>query len=464
MAAFEVLGYLAIVAAASLAFLAGWLTVNGAVVLTLALLTSLIILSWINLGHGRHPAFLFLCTLMLFQGGRLIAYCFGGVSDPLAIGLMVASPFNVSRDVAGIVLLCLCISAISIYVPNRWNYRSVPPPSSDGVRRFLPYLYLVFFSSLPFLLYKNYLYLRYIQSHGGYVVFFNDYGNLAASVPAVVRAMALLPLPVLIAIFVFETRRKALFAVVALYFSSSVVLLLTGTRMGPFSLVLTLWYVARIKSTKGSRLWRLIAFAAVLIVVANLIGQARFGEDVERRSVIDPVAFIGTQGISLGVTEVAVQHRELFQPYVLSYLLHELQLEFVASDVSSYFRGRQFGYDISVLLNAPLFSQGIAASGAYLPEAYVIGGILGVTLISFVIGGSLHFMHIASGNVFKLMVVAFVFPEVLLMPRGYLLVWVSALIRAGMVAIPIVLGWCLYSLLRMTPLRSATLVTSEPGR
>lgn len=68
-AAFEVLAYLIVVAAATLAFVAGWLPVNGAVVLTVALLASLIALSWVHLGQGRHPAFLFLCTLMLFQGG-----------------------------------------------------------------------------------------------------------------------------------------------------------------------------------------------------------------------------------------------------------------------------------------------------------------------------------------------------------------------------------------------------------
>ena len=61
-AAFEVLGLLAVVAAASLAFLAGWLSVNAAVVLTVALLLTLIDLSWIHLGQGRHPEFLVLCT------------------------------------------------------------------------------------------------------------------------------------------------------------------------------------------------------------------------------------------------------------------------------------------------------------------------------------------------------------------------------------------------------------------
>ena len=45
MAAFEVLAYLVMVAAGSLVFLARWLTVNGAVVLTVPLLGSLIVLS-----------------------------------------------------------------------------------------------------------------------------------------------------------------------------------------------------------------------------------------------------------------------------------------------------------------------------------------------------------------------------------------------------------------------------------
>jgi hypothetical protein len=54
MAAFEVLAYLVIVAAVSLAFLAGRLTLNGAVVLSVLLLGSLIILCWIHLGPASH--------------------------------------------------------------------------------------------------------------------------------------------------------------------------------------------------------------------------------------------------------------------------------------------------------------------------------------------------------------------------------------------------------------------------
>jgi hypothetical protein len=455
LAAFEVLGYLAVVAAAALAFLAGWLTVNGAVVLTVLLLTTLIILSWVHLGQGRHPVFLFLCTLMLFQGGRLVAYCLGSISDPFMVEVMVDSPFGISRDEAGIVMLCIVLSAICIYAPCRWNYRPVPPPTDRNVRQYLPYLYLVFFSSMPFLLYKNYLYYRYIQAHGWYTVFFNDYSRLAASVPMVVRLAALLTVPVLVAIFVFETRKKLLYTVVVVYLCSSVVLLLTGTRMATFSLILTLWYVARIKSTQSARIWRLVVLAAALVVVANLVGLARFGEDVEGRSAIDPVAFVATQGTSLAVTEVAVVHRDLFKPYVLSYLLYELQLEFVSSDVSHYFRGRQFGFDVSVFLNPYMFEQGFATSGAYVAEAYVIGGIFGVVVTSLLVGAGLRFMHACSRNAIMLVLVALVFSEVVLLPRGFLLGWASALIRAGALLVPLVLGWSLYQFVTsavMTPL------------
>src|SRR6516162_6266380 len=99
MAAFVVLADRAIVAVAPLAFLTGWLSVNGAVVITVLLLGSLIVLSWIHLGQGRHPVFLFLCTLMFFRGGRLLAYCLGADVDPMNIEMMqIGGPFSIGRS------------------------------------------------------------------------------------------------------------------------------------------------------------------------------------------------------------------------------------------------------------------------------------------------------------------------------------------------------------------------------
>src|SRR6202051_2691686 len=123
--ALEVLGYLANVAAATLGFLLGWLTCNQAAVVTAALLLSLLGLAWHRFDGGRHPCFFFLCMLTLFQGGRLIAYCGGGETDIFRITLMTSEPFDVSRNVAGLTLLSIALSAICIYAPCRWKYRFV---------------------------------------------------------------------------------------------------------------------------------------------------------------------------------------------------------------------------------------------------------------------------------------------------------------------------------------------------
>ena len=177
-AALEVLGYLTVVGVGTLCFLLGWLQPNGAAVLTVLLLSSLIVLAWKRFDQGRHPCFLFLCVLMFFQGGRLLAYCFGAETEPLRITVMVSRPFNVSRDEAGIVLLCLVLSAICIYAPCRWNYRWISPPADAEVRHYLPYLYFVFFTTLPIQLFKNYSYYQYAQAHGGYTfLFVNQIGR-----------------------------------------------------------------------------------------------------------------------------------------------------------------------------------------------------------------------------------------------------------------------------------------------
>jgi oligosaccharide repeat unit polymerase len=446
-ALFELLVFAIVVAAASLAFVAGWLSVNAAVVLTVILLVTLIVLSWIHLGQGRHPVFLFLCTLTLFQGGRLIAFCLGSLSDPFQIDLLVGAPYAVPRQIAGLVMICLSLSALCLYAPCRWSYRQLPPPDVTSDRKYLPYLYLVFYSALPFLIYKNYLYLSYIQSHGGYIAFYTSYKDLSASVPLFVRVVALLPLPVLVMIFVFENRKKVLYITVFLYLCTSVLFLLTGARIAVFGMVLTLWFLERVKSTRKSRLWRLALFGAALVLVAIFINLMRSEEAVNEVSALNPVKFIAIQGVSVAVTEVAIQHRDLFQPYSLSYHLHELELEFVASDVSSYFRGRQLGYDVSAFLSPYMFGQGLATGGSLIAEAYVMGGVLGVTVISLLLGFVLRLLYLSTVNPKVLVLVALSFTEVLLMPRGYLLGPVSALARSLVLLLPIALGWTLFRFL-----------------
>ncbi len=327
-AALEALIYLAVVGLGTLCFLLGWLSPNGAAVLTVLLLASLIGLSWKRLGEGRHPCFLFLCSLLFFQGGRLIAFCFGELDDPLQIELMTPVPFGVTRNEAGIVLLLLALSAICIYAPCRWNYRPITPPDDTRARHYLPYLYLLFYGSLPIQIFKNYRYYQYVQDHGGYSFIFVRHGDLAASVPLLVRVIPLISLPALLAIFVFEKRKKFLYVTTASYFAASSLILLLGSRSATFCLAVTLWYVAKVKSTKKGRILVAAALMLVLMLVADVVQTLRQGSEEISNYAFVPIAFVASQGNSLNVTEVAVIYRKYFSPHAASYLFHDLLTAF----------------------------------------------------------------------------------------------------------------------------------------
>jgi hypothetical protein len=223
-------------------------------------------------------------------------------------------------------------------------------------------------------------------------------------------------------------------------------ILLWGSRGATFGLVLTLWYVVRIKSAKKARVVLLAVMVLALILVADVIQSMR--EDPDRTSEYSfvPLKFLVLNGSSIDVTAVAVKYRRLFVPYRLTYMLYELQNAFVANDTSNYFWGRALGFDISVLLNPAAFSQGYGTGGSYLAEAYVIGGMGGVIAISFLVGSGLHLLHHFSRNSLSLFVVAMILPDITFMPRGGLLDWLSVLARNAISIFLLILGWHLFRL------------------
>ena len=446
-ATFEVLGYLGVIGIGTLCFLLDWLQPNGAVVLVALLLGSLVVLSWKRFDQGRHPCFLFLSMLLLLQGGRLVTYCLGSEPDPLRIRVQTSYPFDISRGEAGVVLLCLALSAICIYAPCRWNYRRIAPPSDAKVRQYLPYLYLLFYGSLPVQVFKNYSYYQFAQEHGGYIYFWVNHGDFAASVGLWARLISLITLPAFVGIFVFETRKKFIYLATFCYFASSVLVLLMGSRMGPFGLVITLWYVAGIKSRKKSRMVPMLALALVLLLIGGVVQALREDSDSVTTYALDPVMFVNLQGNSLDVTATAVKYRSIFAPYAGSYLWQELQNAFVPHDYQHYFRGRELSQDISVQLNAAAFAQGYGTAGSYLGEAYVIGGLAGVVMVSLLIGVGLQYLYHLSRNVLSLFLVVMLLPDVMGMPRGDLLDWLSVLFRTALFLVVLGLGWVLYRIL-----------------
>ena len=443
-AAFEVLGYLGVVAIGTLCFLLGWLGINGAVVLGTLLLLGLTVLAWNRFDGGRHPCFLFLCMLTLFQGGRLISYCLGGLANPFQIEFMTARPFMISQDEAGIVLLLILVSAICIYAPCRWNYRYLLPQGRAQARRYLPYLYLILICSLPIQLFKNYRYFQYAQEHGGYLFLYVNHAALAASLPLFVRAISLITLPAFVALFVFEERKKLVYLTTFLYFGTSVFILLLGSRGATFTLIVALWYVARMKSTTRPRTLRLTLLVLGLMLVANAINLVRSGSDTDSLREVGPATFITQQGVSLAVTEVAVKYREVFHPYVISYLFHDLLSAFEVADASNFVVGKRFDADMAVFLNSQLYNIGYGSGGTYVAEAYILGGFCAVVLISLLIGAGLQWLYTGSRTAVGLFVVAMILPEVLWMSRGSLLGWVSVMLRTSISIFLLILGWWFY--------------------
>jgi len=444
-AAFEVLAYLAVVAAASLAFVTGWMSVNAAIVLTVILLASLMVLSWIHLGQGRHPVFLFLCTLMLFQGGRLVAYCLGAEPEPMRV-IAMDSDFVLTRNEQGIVLLCLALSAICIYAPCRWFYRPVKWECGERSGRFLPYLYLVFFLSLPMVLFKGYQYYQYAMAHGGYLFLYINHEALAATVPFWVRILAVVAAIVLVGVVVVERRPRFEILAVLLYFGCSLPSLLLGSRMPTFSLALALFYVFRVKSETRFRVRSLIVFVLALMLVAGFFGTIRSEYEKENGFIL-PMEFVRQQGISLNVTEVAVRNPEVFRRYQFSYLSNEIQAAFVGSGAYNYARGRMWDADVSTFLDAGLYRTGLGVGGSYIAEAYAYWGLIGVMIASIGIGMGLTYLAKHSNTAIGLFVVAITLPDIFLMPRGSLFGWASLLARSGIVVALLALGWQLYRLL-----------------
>ncbi len=452
----EILTCLAVVATGSLCFILNWLTVNGAVILCVGIFLTLILLSWRRFDQGRHPCFLFLCTLTLLQGGRLLAYCLGYLPLPMRVGSFSEYGFDLSRDEAGTVLLCLALSAICIYAPCCWNYQFFPAPAASPGKRYLSYLYLVFLLTLPLQLFKNYTYYKYIQAHGGYVYFFVNHAGVASSVPLPVRAASLITLPVFVAIFVLEPRRRLIYIVSILYFLSTLLILLLGTRGGLFGLALVLWYVAGVKSRRRTSVAGLVVVALGLILTGDVIQTLREDSNGLSRYIFAPITFVTLQGNSLEVTEAAVKYRSVFAPYSFSYLFYELDNAFLANDVTNYFRGKSLAFDVPVQLNRIAFNRGYGTGGSYIGEAYVLGGIVGVVLVSLLIGAGLHYLYDRSRDALGLVVVALILPDILIMPRGNLLDWLSVLLKYILLLVILYMGWFVFRFfvwLKKTPMR-----------
>jgi hypothetical protein len=361
-------------------WLLGLLPIENAVYLTFGYLVAILFLAWYRFDGGRHPVFLFLGLLLIFQGGRLLGAIFGLINDPFRIEVQTWSPFDVSSSTKGITLLILALSATLAYLPCSLFYRKVRL-SHSYPDHLLPTLYVLFGLTGPFLVLKNYLYVKYMQTHGGYYAIYTDYDGVVGSAGTAVRLLALLGTQAFMLIYVIERRTKRLMTVTCLFMLVSIGDLLVGYRGKVFTLILTLWFIRNIKRGKGFPLLVLVLGGVALTSIGFLALAFREQHDV---NYINPLQFAVQQGISLNVTECAVEFRHVFNTHGASYLLHGLESVFIPVEKAK--SGQLFSQDLSVFLNPIAYSMGTGTGSAYMAEAYIAGGLFAVCTASFVLG------------------------------------------------------------------------------
>jgi len=416
--------------------------IPACVILASAFLVGLLFVSWWQFDGGRHPCFLFLAMLFVFQGSRLTGSLLGVTRDPRRIVVATTTPLDVTDAAARITLFLIVTSALCIYIPCRLGYRPVHLPSGE-TSGWLPALYLVVVFTFPFALYKNLMYFLYIRAHGGYLVVYTDNAAVLHSAGPIARAVSILCAAAILIAYVIERRRGRVAFLLTLYFGLSGLDLLIGFRGKVFTEILSIWLLHNLKTGHRFRLAH-VAIAA-LVINSIAIAVAAYRED-SRIKMLSPFAFLASQGVSMNVTEAAVEYRDRFARHGLAYVVDGFITGI--SPIPSPEEGRLWTDDLTAYLNPVAARMGFGTASTYLAELYLLAGVPAVILGSLAVGYSLKFLNGISGSAPGAIVMAFVLPSLIYLPRAEFLSPLATLVKA-MVACSIVMAgaFCFRSLL-----------------
>ncbi|HEY3705342.1 MAG TPA: O-antigen polysaccharide polymerase Wzy [Terracidiphilus sp.] len=417
---------------ATLAVLCHWVDLTGCLWISLALYALLVYLAWRRFGGGRHPCFLFLGMILLFQMGRLIGYVAGAAPDPFEVVVQTLLPLQVSAAASEITLLIILLSATCVYAVCSWNVAPVTLRPGAG-RQWLRAAYALLALTFPFVLYKNYEYLQFIRSHGGYLAIFTQSQDVAESAGGAVRLLSLFAYNAFLLVYVLERNGKRLAWVTTAFLSTSVLELAIGMRGKVFLFLITLWFLRNLKTGRKFRLGTLVAVALAGSFLAVAISGFR---EMRSTALIGPAGFVVGQGISMGVTQIAVEDRQLFAPHVRSYMESELLQAFYSAP--HFGQGELFDNDISVYLNAAAYRQGFGAGSSYLAEAWIAGGIAGVIVASVLIGLLLRWLHTLGRHWIGAVAVAILLPSVIYLPRAQMLSPLATALKNGIAFVPMI--------------------------
>ena len=434
----ELCAWLLPIACAALLVNVGVLSEGACVWGAALLLLGIFLAGWRAFEGGRHPCFLFLGLLLVFQGGRLIAHIMGALPNPMEIIVATALPLRISTGAAEITLLLLVLSAVCVYAPCRIGYRpAIFRTGSEA--QWLPALYVLILITFPFAFYKNWAYFSFIRDHGGYLAIYTDSAAVLASAGALVRGFALVNSSALLTAYVFERRPKRIFGILILYFALSTLDLLIGFRGKFFSQTLVLWYIHKLKTGRRFNAAPLVATALVGIVVAILVAGFRQDQSIQ---LLSPIGFLAQQGISLNVTEAAVAFHNVFARFGISYLWGGFLYGIVSPPVG--LQHHLLTNDLTAFLNRDAAELGFGTASSYLAELYLAGGVFTVIFGSLAVGFTLHGLHASSRRAWGALLMAFALPSLIYLPRLEFLGPAAALARALIGFLPVVAFVVLY--------------------
>lgn len=423
-AAIEIASLLTIIAVTALLAVLGLVTLHACVWITVLFMLGLLLLAWKRFEGGRHPCFLFLGMLFIFQCGLPLGYVMGMIDNPMQIVVATFTPITVPIAAAEITLLLIALSAVLIYAPCRLQPGS-PGFWAGDARRWLPGVYALLILTLPFALYKNVMYLSYIRAHGGYLAVYTDNAAVLASAGFIARTLSTINDTAILTAYILESRPGRRRMVLTLFFLLASLDLLIGFRGKFFAEAISLWFIHNLRTGRRFRLGQIAMVGALASMAALMVAGFR-----ENRvtSLVSPLGVVVAQGVSMNVTEAAVVFHREFARFGWSYLWNGF-LNGITPVAQG--PGKLWTWDLTVALNRAAFERGFGTASAYLAELYLFAGLPAVMLGSLGIGYGLRWLQRASARLSGALVMVFILPSVIYLPRLELLAPFGALLKAA---------------------------------
>jgi oligosaccharide repeat unit polymerase len=419
----EIILPLAVISVTYFGVLTAVVSLEFCIWIAVTILCYVFFLSWRQLGRGRHPCFLFLAMLLIFQGGRLLGFALGTLDSPLQIDLMTEYPIGVSHETAELTLLTVTLSAILIYAPCRIApYISTQWPKGD--ESWLPALYALIVLTLPFAVYKDLNYFLFIRSHGGYLAVYTDNAAVLQTAGPLIRAISTVSSTAVLTTYIFERKPRRIRLLLFLFFFLSGFDLLLGFRGKFFAEALSIWFLHNLRSGRSFKLVPLAATALTISMIAVVTADLR-----ENRNIVllSPIGFVITQGVSLNVTESAIEFGHFFSQFGWSYAWNGF-----LNGISPIAQGdgKLLTWDLTQFLSPPAAASGFGTASSYLAELYLIAGLPAVAIGSLLIGYLLRTLYRFSGTMWGILVLAYILPGLIYLPRLELLAPLAELLKS----------------------------------